>query len=500
MAFKNSTQKVMSKQLLKQVETKVDGRVILSDEIVVQKLLDCIANVKIVAEEKLGDYLQFSGEVDATIIFSNKEGLLNSEKNVLEFNEKINISDADGVCIIPEISTIKYNKESDSVVEVSIVVKNKIYGCAAEEFPVVIGEDDGFFIETKEIRMDTLVNSVCSQFAIQEQIQIADSSVKVLYEECMPNLFRVTPKDNYAIIEGCVNAEIATIQDGMYKKIKKSIDFSQEVPLLNLNEMMTLTVKLFNKGIKTEVRTSETDGKATIELDVTLGYVLWAYQNQTLIMLSDIFSENHEISTTISNINTKCINEQIHLNETQSIVFDMTNRKRMDEVVSVGNITTITDQLAIENNSVIASGVVSAAIIFKNYDSEEFSSIVLSKPFELKIATQFIEQNSYINGVIEAKCDSFKNKAGQEISINFDFDLQLFSQTSLLEQYISNIEVVGALENTNHSIIVYKPKHGQSVFDIAKELRVSPDVLRAQNPQIEDNKEIDKVVIYKQMD
>jgi len=82
------------------------------------------------------------------------------------------------------------------------------------------------------------------------------------------------------------------------------------------------------------------------------------------------------------------------------------------------------------------------------------------------------------------------------VSLVVDFEGTISCESVLSEQLVSKIEKSEERAKKRSSIIVYKPKKDESLFNIAKTLRVSPDVLRLQNPQLEEGTTVGQVVVY----
>ena len=108
-------------------------------------------------------------------------------------------------------------------------------------------------------------------------------------------------------------------------------------------------------------------------------------------------------------------------------------------------------------------------------------------------------ENLEFDYILNAKCMSYKNKAGKEIVLNYNLDTLLNSKTCKTEYFINSVEEVGINEPSEYSIVVYKPEPEEKVFDIAKRLCVTPDCVLSQNPEIVDGKPIERVIIYRKM-
>ena len=120
---------------------------------------------------------------------------------------------------------------------------------------------------------------------------------------------------------------------------------------------------------------------------------------------------------------------------------------------------------------------------------------MLVNPFSLTVMLEKDEKPILFDAEVSAKCVSYKNKAGKDIGVTIDFDYKSITKSEDVCAYVTKIEEKNKLPEKNYSIKICKPEKGLSVFEIAKSLEISPDVLLAQNPGLEDGT-LDKIVVY----
>jgi len=87
-AFNSSTKKIVTKSLIKTIETKVSGKFTLDDDKIIDRVLDGCGCVNIQEEMVSGDFLQFKGSVNFTTMFTYGDKSLDSETIIVEFQEK----------------------------------------------------------------------------------------------------------------------------------------------------------------------------------------------------------------------------------------------------------------------------------------------------------------------------------------------------------------------------------------------------------------------------
>ena len=241
------------------------------------------------------------------------------------------------------------------------------------------------------------------------------------------------------------------------------------------------------------------DSKQLLNVEANIGYAVWGYENNTIALIEDVFSETSEVKTTISSISSRAFNDSVYFSDRQNLVIDTSGSGRMDEIISVQINKSNVEQIISEKKLLNIKGNLFVNIYYKNYDNEEILNSQELLPYELKVNNMPAEEDNNLiyNAFVCARVNSVKNKAGQELGVLVDFEGQIFSQGGELESYLCNIEESDEKIVNSCSIVVYMPSEKESVFEIAKSLKVSPDIILSQNPQLEEGKAKQKVVVYK---
>ena len=142
-----TSKKVSSSGLLKVVETKVDCNYSAVDGIQIDKVLDNVAICGIVQAEKVNEALDIVGKVTLTSIYVDTEKVVHSSRNMVDFNEKVQLVDADAVVVVPKVKNIKTRKETSVFVNATIYLELEIYGVCQENLNYI--EPNSFWINRR---------------------------------------------------------------------------------------------------------------------------------------------------------------------------------------------------------------------------------------------------------------------------------------------------------------------------------------------------------------
>jgi len=493
-AFNSSTNKVATKGLVKVLETMVTGRLVIEDENIIDRTQGGVGRVSIISEDRVGDNIQISGSVNFSAIYTRGDKSISSGQIVLDFIERVDATGLENVVFVPTIKGYKTIKESDKSISVNVTIETRMYAVTSEEVGFLVGEEDGFYTATKQTKINRLVASSTANFSVSDTVNIAGGKIVAINSNVIAN--KVTPYDNYALVEGSAMVDILTSVEDQIKHIQKAIDFSEEVPVLNLTSGAILDFNLFDKGLGYSEETGEgTSGNVIV--DISVGMAVWAFEQAEVELMTDVFSDKKDVDLTYSHFENVEIKPAKISSDRKTLVIDLEDKKRMDEILFVGQAISKLSEVKSNDGVVTIAGVTTVPVTYKNYDSDDTLSALLSGEFELSADLDFINDETFVDVSLNSRVNSFKNKAGKDISIIVDYDYVISSVVHSSEQYVSKIDEVGDKVNCSSMVIVYKPKNNESVFDIAKALQVSPDVIRLQNPQVEDGNPISQVVVYK---
>ena len=91
---------------------------------------------------------------------------------------------------------------------------------------------------------------------------------------------------------------------------------------------------------------------------------------------------------------------------------------------------------------------------------------------------------------------SFKVKAGKEIEVSLKIGAHSSVVNYVFERYVKAYDIVSEKESEDAGIKVYIARQNQNLFDIAKALNVSPELICSQNEVEDVFEEGQKIYVY----
>ena len=496
MATLTATKRVSNSGLLRVVETKVNCNYSAVDGVQIDKILDGIAHVQIEQAEKVNEALDIVGKVTFTGVYSDTEKHLYSNNNMVYFNEKIQIVDADAVVVVPKVKGIKQRKETSVFVDATIILELEIYGVVQDNINYVEPNNEGLNEKVEEINTETLLCFNSSTFDQTETFELEEGA-NVISCYATISINKVSPNGNYVTIDGEINRDVLYEMSGTIKREQKRSDFTEEISLLNCTVDTPCSIKCFISG--EDVDHTQAEGKETFAIKNTVSVALWGYEQEKFSCLHDAFSLKKQLSLSTSSFISYNYLKTTASSDHISVFEDMSNSKRIDEVLAIGSNFVKVENGYYSDGVINLSGIISQTIIGKNYDNDDIFAVNVDVPFQSQVTNIVGGENADFDYMVEARCTTCKNKAGKDIALTFDLNIISNVKTYKNEYLISDIAETQDIEPSEYSMFVYKPEENEMVFDIAKKLNVSPDCILSQNPNIVDGKTIEKVVVYRKM-
>lgn len=497
MASVSSTKKVANKGLIKTIELKVNCSYQTEDGKLIDKVLDGFATCSIETSEKVGDFLQFAGKMNLTSVYVDTEKQLASERVEASFSEKVQIGDVDATAVVPSIVSVKQRRETSTFVDCTVTLLVEVYGVMQDTIAFIEAGNSEVVEKTKEIESESLLCFNNSSFSLTEEVEVSEQIDRVIASYSSANITKIIPNGNYVEVVGEVVRDIVYVSGELIKKVQKRSDFTQEISLLNCTDETGVSAKIYTSGENFSVDINDEQTKTVLTFNSSMNVALWGFEKSKFNVLSDVYSTTKELEvkrlgfTSVNHLPTVILSETLNEN------IDMSDSKRIDEIIAMGSNVISLEKTSFVDGELTIVGSINQKVIAKNYDNDDIFSTEVVVPFNCQFKTG-LEGSSMLSApMVTVRCTSFKNKAGKELNLTYEINVMSDVIHSKFEDYISECVELSEKTQSEHSIVIYMPKEDERVFDIAKKLSVTPEVLLAQNPGISDNERIEKVVIFK---
>ena len=345
--------------------------------------------------------------------------------------------------------------------------------------------DDNVHTSTKDLEYTTYVGKAYEKFEVSGELELSGATNVLMVTPCA-SLINVEPRDNYLIVNGTLNLDICykigeEIDDIATKY--HSIDFSWEVALdgMTENSFVQSEIAILTNEIK--VSTVVEDGVANMSVNVPVVYGGYVFNKNTIVAIDDLYLEGHYLSVTCENFKTISSGKTLAFKDNVSGTASVSDTAPfIDNVLGVCTNNLVVASTRIESGRLCIEGIANSTVVYFTKETATLTSVQVEMPFsvEQKVMSGCVALVSICLENISAR-----SKRGKEIEVSAE--LIVYSDIYDTEERCVISQVVFGEEKKKDdcSLYIYVVKPGQTIWDVAKDVSVSQDLILEQNADVE---------------
>ena len=472
----------------------------------ISRVLACYADVDIDHNiEAMNGEANVSGRVVLNVVYVADGGEINNQNCVSPFTYKIKNEYIEPGCkfnLFANVIGTEIEKMNGNQLKVittinfdGVVIKNV-------ETKYLKDGGSGTYALKAEQGVTSHNRQICDKFEETLEAKVKGGVKKVLMtnvefavRECIPGL-------NFVSVGGELYARVLYVDSGEMPEIQtititKSIKQEIEVEGINKECDIDLFSHIIKDGVNVEL--AENGEETTILIKAPIMVCVNTYTNANILLIQDLYSTKDliEVQNSKTENYENCGMEYIDSKIEGNVVLSDDN-PRIDKYLCATNVKANNSNYYVKDGTLTIEGVASANVIYLNDELGEILSVEVEMPYVLDKKID-MDDNAILEPVVCLSDIDVMVKRGREVF--FDARAKAYinvaKQTEL--QFVANADSVGELEPKDSAIEIYFAKSGERIWDIAKGLKVSSEMICNQNPEITDPLEKDQnIAIYYQ--
>ena len=464
----------------------------------ITEIFSVTASASVSSAEISGNTINFMGLVDFQVVYQSV-GVASSDYTA-EFRDRYETGeDLSGELILSTSVMQVTSSLNGNDIRVSAIVEVTIDIIESREVPVLVSLDNmGAHMSHKEITYSNYLGKAYEQLDVSSTLEIKDARSVFVVTPCV-RLSNVELRDNYIEVKGIMGLDICYIVgEGLsdLRSTYREIDFVWEIAYdgMTLDNMVESMVSVVYNEIKVSSVASENG--AEIDINIPVMYNGYVFEKNTLSVVDDIYLESNYLSVTSEVMPTITDFNSIAFKDNISGSAEITDAQAfIDEILSVCTSNVVVARNYIDDGRLVVEGVAQVTVTYYTKETMSATALDIEMPFAIdqKVGGEYSSVVSLCIADISAK-----SRRGKEIDVSGE--LYVFADTfsSRDNVIISNITLGEEKGQDDCSLYIYIVKPNQSVWDIAKEMNVSPSMILEQNPDAENGITAgQKLVIYK---
>lgn len=500
---------IMEEKYLSANKEELDSKQVLVECVInlnqgeqIEKVLALTADASINNLESFEKETKVSGEIYTNFMFLTPEGEIGSLASSTAFNDAVKHDTLpEGQKIKAEVKVVGITPTSsnESTFKVLVTIELTLTLEGNTNVQTFQNENQNNCTKESNFTLNILTQDVSGDFSCDKNIVVKEGVNKVLTASSGAILKQVDPGIGYVSVQGEVYTYLVYAKhDGTLVHSQVVQSFKEELEVDNANKESVIEASLKVKHAQVNVTLQEKEEGTEILINTPLTAFIKVYENKEYPVVSDIYSLTNELEiehATFSNTSVlpaKYFEGKIEGNLTLS-----ESQPRIDKVLTVSAPSLTLSNYYVNDDEVFAVGIVHANVVYLNDEENSVNSVEIEVPFSTseKLNTEMNDLGVNVQACL-SDCDVIA-KRGREIY--FDCKIKVYANLWHKEQkdVISKVTDGRQFDERDSAIEIYFAKTGDTVWDIAKELKVTTDLIMGQNPTLISPLEANEnVVVY----
>ena len=477
----------------------VECNVSVDDEL--EKVLSVTANVSSVSVELFDKEAKLNGEILMSVLYKTTDDQINTVSSSCNFDDVLkndNILAEHKSFVNAKILSVSPSSLDNNNVKFVVVLEVELENTCNKDVEIYNSNDESICLKTDEMQVTKLCGINCAQFNVESNSTLNENIKKVLCVDSNVVVNETTAGEGYVVINGTVCTYLVVLtEENKFKSHQICNEFKQEIEFAEMTSdcLNEVCVSVKKQDIKV---TLEEGAQLSLNIVVPVKACVKQYKQQTIDVVSDVYGTKFELELEkkqFDNVNfykPKYFESKIEGNLVLS-----ENEPRIDKVLANSAPTLKVTNSYFADGNVYIEGIINTNVIYLNDEDEQIYSVEMEVPFKVSEKTSLEQENVNVNVIsMVSDCDCMA-KRGREIF--FDCKLKTYAQFSSVCNYevLSSVKQGRVYPQNESAIEIYFAKKGNTVWDIAKELKITEETLLTQNPDLMSPLENDeKVIVY----
>lgn len=486
MAFEENKFYVAKRCELDKSNFNVECNISLGQEvnkILTVSLEKCIQNI-----ETLNGSLNYSGVIDAKIVFLTNDNQINTVCSTCPFSSKFeNDEIMNGSNAVIHLKIIDYSIENVNLdnIRLSVLIEQSGMVFCSKEVKTIRTDDEFTCCKEDEISIIKYIGSTSENFEVESEINVREKIKKILLTESKALIKNIESNENFVTVSGDIVSRILYIDENdKFESGYINDSFKQEIELNGVNSESLIEGDIFVKydSIFTEIKEDEKGSIILIKNPLMIN--IRAFQEEKISVISDLYSVKNDIQVTTESfcMSKVCESEFFEEKIEGSLILDE-EKPRVDKILFTGgNSVTITNQY-LKDNEVYIEGIAKTTVVYLNDENSSFYSAQIDVPFEISDKTKF--EGDGVLFVDALVCDvDVSVKKGRELFYDSKIKACINYCSDKCCAIISDAVNGENYEEKDYAMEVIFAGEGDTLWDIAKKNKVKEEQVLQQNPDI----------------
>ncbi len=346
---------------------------------------------------------------------------------------------------------------------------------------------ENMIVKKNEISTNTIACNVDTSFEYATNIETKDNVTKILCYDAYFTPSSLTSYDEYAVVEGKLYSKLlyesASDDESVIKEICDTFNLKSEINIPNITKDCLTDFNFSIDKSKENISTEIEDGNNIITISHNIKVNGVCIKSISIDLIDDMYSIDNEIEISTSkrdytkNMQTEFVTDNI----SGEITLD-DNETAIDDIISNININAEITNHYLKDNNLYQEGIISSHIIYID-ENKEIKHKPIDLPFVIDTKIK-IDQLDCIHSCINILDNKIKVKRGTVIEFDYSVSIMINIYQKDSKEIIDNMVIGKPLDYSTVDYQIFIAKPNESVWDLCKRIKISPDDISKYNKNL----------------
>lgn len=336
--------------------------------------------------------------------------------------------------------------------------------------------DGDMFIKREEREITSKVDSLSICGEIEQELQTAHNIKRVLLADSVVCVSDFSLNQGVATVQGKATVNVTYFSEKMCFE-SFTFDFSQDFDASNLSDTAQNAIWTDVKNTKIRLDVVEDEPNNVLTAEIVLCLNVLQTQTQTISVIQDAYDKNCDLAFTTQRFDTvlPCGNSRV-----DKRVSALLPQQVEGDVVYASNKRAVVSSVESVDGGVKVEGVIYLDLLSSK--DEDYVVTPIQMPFVQDLDVDFVSSQclAQVSACVKAVNVSSSNGLKVDVDLQFCVVGQMVSQFAV----ITNVEEIALQRNDSYAIEVSIANKGDTLWDLAKNLRLSQEEVLAINPEL----------------
>ena len=496
---------------LGETQKSFDVNVQNSNDKAIKQVLSTTGEAYIDEVEMINGEAHYSGDLVLKLLYVDENGENNVLSERVDINGKLlndNITPFEKPIFSVEIVNIKVEDVNDNGVKLVVTLNFRLDAIKTDETSSVEVDGDDVAVQKEAVTLTNVVSDGSKSFVIEEEFDTKANVKRVLLSTHHLKLNNVSSGTGYFAVDGdlMVNSvlEVET-EDGLaLKNFMQTISFKEEFEDEKLEKtddilaFLSINPSDFEVNlVSSEVESEEMAPKNSVikvEAKVNVRYI--AERQMETEIVTDAFSMTNKTNVVTETFTTAKPTQFEKFSATIDGQTTIEGEPRIAKICAVTNEHILVANSGVVNGKLSIEGVAYATVVYQTDDDGiVFNSVDLEIPYSNKFDVKDDFDASVFVTADIVDVDA-KARKGKEVMVSMDVCFLALGYQTETKTTIKDLELLEELPTSEYSLEMYIAPKGSTLWDVARHLHITEEVLKTQNPELTFPLAESKTVVY----